>query len=85
MKKFKANRSQRHHRKSRSRQGDNSPENISIVDAKSHTAFHLLFQDTHPERIAEILNSVWLDPSWSLIAVKKETVKGIQKLIRQLT
>jgi hypothetical protein len=85
LKKFKVVRSQKHHRKSRSRQGDNSPRNISIVNEKQHTAFHLLHPDTHPERIAETLNATWIDPDFVLICVKRETLKEVQKLIKQLT
>jgi hypothetical protein len=85
MKKFKSTRTNRHHKKSRSRGGDNSPQNISIVNAKQHTAFHLLHPNNHPQAICDVLNSTWIDPDYVLICVKKETVKGIQKLIRQLT
>jgi hypothetical protein len=85
LKKFKTKHSNRHHLKSRSRGGSNDPANISIVNAKAHTAFHLMFPDTHPERIADVLNSTWIDPDYTLICVKKETLKEVNKLLKQLT
>lgn len=54
----------KHHRKPRSLGGDNSKENISVVDRDKHDAWHLLFKNHPPERIAIIINNIWLDPNY---------------------
>ena len=60
-----------HHRKCRSNGGDNSPKNLSLVEAKKHMSWHNLFNNAEPDVIADIINHVWLDPDWELIAQKK--------------
>lgn len=66
--------SHKHHRKPRSLGGDNSPANISVVDRDKHNAWHLLFKNHPPERIALIINNVWLDPNYIITVWKKEKV-----------
>ena len=68
-KKFHGN---NHHRKPRSLGGDNSKANISNVCRDKHAAWHLLFKNHPPERIALIINNVWLDPDYEFVVVKKE-------------
>jgi len=65
-------RSSKHHRKPRSRGGDGELRNISFLPSKKHSAFHLLFQNWEPERIAMELNRFYLDPDWELVAIRKE-------------
>ena len=60
----------RHHRRPRSMGGDNSDRNISIVNAKQHRAYHVLFFNKDPIEIARLLNEYWIDPDWHFIAVK---------------
>lgn len=62
----------KHHRKPRSLGGGNELENISTVCRDKHDAWHLLFKNHPPERIALIINNVWLDPEYYFVAVKKE-------------
>lgn len=63
--------SHRHHRRPRSRGGDNSEKNISYVDRDQHSAWHLLFKNHEPECIAEIITALWLDPDWEMVARRK--------------
>jgi hypothetical protein len=62
----------KHHRKPRSLGGDNSSRNRSIVDRDKHNAWHLLFKNHPPERIALIINNVWLDPDYIFVVVRKD-------------
>ena len=61
----------RHHRKPRSLGGTNDARNISIVDQTKHRAYHTLFQNMTPHEIARLLTEVWVDPDYTIIAVKK--------------
>ena len=61
----------RHHRKSQSRGGKSYARNISYVRRSTHVAYHKLFGDAEPWRVAEILNETWIDPDYKLIAVKR--------------
>ena len=63
----------RHHRKCRSRGGSSDASNISIVPQNQHQAFHLLFQNHEAPEIASLLNRVWIDPAWELIAHPRRT------------
>jgi hypothetical protein len=85
LKKIKVKRTNRHHRRSRARGGDNSSENISIVNEKQHQSFHNVFSSTEPQYICDQLNNIWGDPAYHFFVVKKETVKQISKLLKQLT
>lgn len=85
MKKIKVKRTNRHHRLSRARSGDNSPENISIVNEKQHQSFHNVFQNTEPQAICDDLNNIWGDPAFHFFCVEKTAMKQISKLIKQLT
>lgn len=66
-----------HHRKPRSL-GDpkcckmNDPENVSEVLVSKHRAWHLLFKNYTPERIIQIINAVWIDPDYIIIAKRKD-------------
>jgi len=57
----------RHHRKCKSRGGRGNKRNISIVDRTKHEAYHVLFADCDPVQVANILNTVWLDPDWHFV------------------
>lgn len=62
----------KHHRKCRSRGGKNDKRNISIVQQNQHVAYHILFRNMEPEEIAKLLNDVWINPDYELIARKKD-------------
>lgn len=52
--------------------GHLSSGNMVEVRVDYHRAFHLLFDTKPVSDIARILNDTWIDPTWVLIAVKKE-------------
>jgi hypothetical protein len=62
----------RHHRKPRSLGGTAEKNNISRLPPKKHDAWHILFRDWPPERIAEEINATYLDPDYRFIAVRRE-------------
>ena len=64
----------RHHRKSKARGGTNEQENISMVKDKFHQAFHLLFGDADPGYIVEQLNSIWIDPDYCVVLMKRKQI-----------
>lgn len=61
----------RHHRTLRSRGGSNDASNISMVQEQHHRAWHLLFRDYTPEKIASLLRKVWLPDDYEVIIRKK--------------
>jgi len=61
-----------HHRKAKNNGGTGDPANLVEVPVDHHRAFHLLFDTKSVPEIARILNDTWIDPSWELIARKRE-------------
>lgn len=60
----KNNRNQsRHHRRPRSIGGKNGGNNAIMVNRDDHDAWHKLFRNLMPDKIAEIINKKWLDPN----------------------
>ncbi|HKF48332.1 MAG TPA: hypothetical protein VKB38_13300 [Terracidiphilus sp.] len=57
----------RHHRKPKSLGGTKHHKNISWLPIEKHRAWHFLFQNWPPERIAEEINRVYLDPSYRFV------------------
>ena len=66
------NKFDRHHRLPRSKGGRNNPRNISYIPRDHHEAFHLLFKNWSAEQIAQRLNDWFIDPAYTMLAVKKE-------------
>lgn len=62
----------RHHRKCKINQGNNSVENISIVPVHKHRAFHILFGTACTHEIARILTEIWIDPRFKLVVERRE-------------
>lgn len=58
-----------HHRRPRSLGGSNKPENLSTVSKSQHRAWHTLFWNLPPAGIVAVINALWLDPEWKLLAV----------------
>jgi len=82
--KKKVRRTNKHHRRSRSRTGGvafngdiGGVPNVIVVDWKKHQAFHLLFPDTDPAVIARELNQIWIDPTSMLICVPVSLAREI--------
>ncbi len=65
--------SNKHHRRPRSRNGDDTDRNISIVDIKQHESWHNLFSNLDPYAIAMIISQRWLDPDFEFVVRRKET------------
>jgi hypothetical protein len=63
----------RHHRKPRSKGGSNMVSNISRLPDRLHQAWHLLFCNYHPTVIANIINELYLDPEWELVAQRRHS------------
>ena len=64
----------KHHRLPRSRGGSNRNSNISLVRKDLHVAYHRLFGNATPDEIVEILNKVWIDPAYKLVAVRRNRI-----------
>ena len=71
----KPSRPSRHHRKPVSLGGKDIPANISIVDCKSHEAWHTLFANNNPYVICDIINKIWLDPSFEFVCFPRQIFK----------
>jgi len=71
----------RHHRKPRCKGGDDSERNISLVNREHHRAYHRLFDEGHPSKVAERLNKYWIDPDYVMIPIPKKFAEGIKKRI----
>lgn len=59
-----------HHRRPTSVGGTEELRNISWIKRSHHSAWHVLFGNFEPEKIAEIINGIYLDPDWVLVAQK---------------
>jgi len=59
-----------HHRKCRSHNGGDEPENLSYVTEKRHQAWHTVFGNKTPKQIVEDLNNIWLPPDIKLFITK---------------
>jgi hypothetical protein len=57
-----------HHRKPTSIGGKNEPRNLIKLPCNKHAAWHLLFGNLTPERIAEEITKRYLDPDYELVA-----------------
>ncbi len=62
----------RHHRRPKSKGGANEGDNISFVPEKLHNAWHLLFANYSPIKIAEIINEHWMDTKYEMVVVVKD-------------
>lgn len=63
----------KHHRKAKSLGGSASERNISIVPIRLHEAYNSLFGgNATPQQVASILNKVWIDPDYVIVAIPKD-------------
>jgi len=60
-----------HHLLCRSRGGGDEPSNIARVPRHLHQAWHALFKNWSVEKIVEIMNQHWIDPSFTIVAVPR--------------
>lgn len=71
----------KHHRKCLKNGGDNSPRNIVKVSDKRHRCYHYLFGHMTPEKVAEELSRVWVDPDYKIIAVNRNTGLTVKEVL----
>ena len=60
-----------HHRKPRSIGGTEEERNRSELPISRHRAWHTLFQNWTPQRIAREITDRYLDPDYKMVVVKK--------------
>jgi hypothetical protein len=61
----------RHHRKPKSRGGQTTSDNISVVPKDKHRLYNQLFGgDATPYEVASVLNEVWLDSNYRLEVIR---------------
>ena len=72
-----------HHRRPRSLGGDNSERNLIELPRSRHCAWHTLFQNWTPERIADEINNRYLDPDVKFVAVPADMVIELQRMFGQ--
>ena len=60
-----------HHRKPKSLGGSNKDENLFLVKATKHDAWHRLFKNFDAVTICSIINEKWLDPEYEFICLPK--------------
>ena len=65
----------RHHRRPRFLGGTSDERNITILPTNKHRAWHLLFRDFSPERIAQEINERFLDPDFEMVVVRTSGYK----------
>lgn len=61
----------RHHRLCRSNGGGDEPANISMVSEKAHQSWHFLFSNYPPEKIANIINDIWIEEGVRMVVRKR--------------
>jgi len=71
----------KHHRRPSSKGGKGNDENISYVPDKLHQAWHLLFANYSPAKIAEIINEHWGDPDYRFIPVPVDFLNVIYETL----
>lgn len=69
----------KHHRLPRSKGGNGTPDNISVVPIHEHRAWHRLFGNKTPQEIARIISDVWIESKFYMIIVSRK------RLIRRKT
>ena len=60
-----------HHKRPRSLFGTNEPNNLIYIKATHHTAWHTLFKNFGPHRIAKLINKLYLDPDYEFVVVER--------------
>jgi hypothetical protein len=61
-----------HHRKPKSVGGKTTARNISRIPINRHQSWHTLFDNKHPDEIAEIINDIYLDPDYEFVCIRRE-------------
>ena len=72
-----------HHRCPKSKGGKNNPENLSMIPEKQHRGWHTLFHNYTPDVIARIINNVYLDPNYKLLALRNDQLKKAIEIVER--
>lgn len=64
----------KHHRRPKSRGGSNNHPNCVVVPRDRHKLWHLMWHNYTVEEIKTELETLWLDPDWTIILVPKRFV-----------
>lgn len=75
----------KHHLQPRSRGGSNLPNNISYVPEKLHNAYHLMFANHLPHKVAQMLNEHWISRDVTMLVIPNEFVDQITELLSKLS
>ncbi len=62
----------KHHRLPRSKGGNGTADNISVVPIHEHRAWHRLFGNKTPQEIARIISDVWIESKFYMIIVSRK-------------
>lgn len=65
----------KHHRLPKSKGGDSSASNMSIVFVEEHRAWHRLFGNKSPQEIARIISERWIESKYYMIVVPRIKLK----------
>jgi len=61
----------RHHRKMKCHGGKTSRRNVIKIKDNLHRAWHVLFGNMLPADIARLITTIYLDPDYEFICVKR--------------
>ncbi|PIP55997.1 MAG: hypothetical protein CO183_02270 [Candidatus Zambryskibacteria bacterium CG_4_9_14_3_um_filter_42_9] len=75
-------RTERHHRRSKSRGGKNNRLNISYLPHIKHVAWHILFGDMDVDSIVEEINKSFIDPDYRLVVKSRNNLQHSQNFFR---
>lgn len=73
---------ERHHRKPRSRGGNNSVTNTIVIRQSEHRAYHALFGNMLPNELAAMLTDTFIDPDYYLVAVPRKRKRAKKRRSR---
>lgn len=71
----------KHHRRPKSKGGKDLDHNISYIPEKLHNAYHYLFCNYNPDKVAEILTEHYIDPDYAMVAVPVEFLQTIFNIL----
>jgi hypothetical protein len=60
-----------HHRKCRSNGGNGDKGNLVEVDRDRHNFWHAMFRNMKPDEIVDEINSVWIDPEFKVMLLRR--------------
>lgn len=73
----------KHHLKPTSVGGKNTEHNVSYIPQKLHEAWHLLFSNNQPPRIASYITEHFLDKDYVMMAIPADLVDDVTKALNK--